>query len=78
MFVGFAIDGWTGEGTPVSAYATRDEAMSFAIQRTLSLGVLDGSIGVKECDITAEEADTVNGIVEKLLNKALNTPLTPI
>lgn len=53
-FVGYAIDDY-GKGVPISTGATKDEALSLAITRTLSLGISSGEIGVKEPDVSEEE-----------------------
>lgn len=55
-FIGYAIDGYDSDrSAPVSTGKTRDEAMSQAITRVLSLGIGDGEIGIRENHELTEE-----------------------
>ena len=61
QFIGYHIDGYDTDKTiPVSTGATREEAQSKAIQRILSLAIMDGSIAVQERpELSAEDFETL-------------------
>ena len=49
QFIGYAVDGHNSDlNAPVSAAATREEAMRLAITRVLSLKLLDSTIQVQD------------------------------
>lgn len=53
-FIGYHIDD-CGEGVPVSTGATKEAAMTKAIQRVLGLGISFGEIGAQHRDLTDSE-----------------------
>lgn len=61
QFVGYSIDDHWPHGfrapVPVSTGSTRDEALSSAITRVLSLGIADGGVAVRELEEPLEEGE---------------------
>ena len=65
-FIGYHIDDeYSGDGVPVAAAATYQDAMDQTIRRVLSLGITSGSMAVRERHgLTEDDFAKLGGILD--------------
>jgi hypothetical protein len=56
QYIGYSVE-VSDEAVPVSAAGTKEEALSSAIRRVLSLGILSGGVSVRKLDDPLSEAE---------------------